>query len=213
MSAEQENDELEQRMHRHHEWESRLDQLYENLKVAQDFVWKREIENADRHFYDYCANFAGATVADTIKAVDFSTFHSGIRESIDKIVSEYIPQRLNMERPVKAIYYEYDPNNWWGGHFFACLDYVPVNFGDDEWACDWEEYFEGPTVPEYNDMIIDDLHIISWFLESDQSLGKFSYAVVRIYLEFARACFRTVCPVPICIGFHDQSDISRVFPD
>ena len=213
MNTEQEDKELEQRMNEHRECEDRLGQLYENLKVAQDFVWKRKLEDAERHFYAYCVKLAGATTAAAIMNVDFSEFRSKIREGVDKIIKEYTPQKAVDTRPVKAIYYEYDPDNEYDGSFFACLDYAPVDNGDDEWACDWEDNFDGPAIPEYEDMKIDGLGIHYCFLKNDVSLGKYSYAVVRIYLEFAKACFETHCPIPICIGFHDQSDISRVFPD
>ncbi len=190
------------------EYVNRLNQVYANLKVAREFVCQRNLENAESHFYDFCVKLAGVAIADAIRSVDFGEFRSEIKKGITEIMAGYISQRANSKRPVKAIYFEYDMDNDWDGVFFPCWKYSPIDENDDEWACYWEENFEGPAVPDFPDMGIDD-----WLFESDESVGKFSYAIVRIYIEFARAYFDVPCPVPVCIGFHDQSEISRVFPD
>lgn len=106
----------------------------------------------------------------------------------------------------RALYFEYDLDNDWGGDFFLCERYAPESAGDDDWACDWLADSPGPAFAEASKIYLE-----NHFDRTPMAKGSTLYLVARTVASFGRSCGAIhVQPPAVCIGFHDQSPVFRI---
>src|SRR5439155_14380269 len=92
---------------------------------------------------DACARLAGAPATKQIGAVSLRRFEGQLRSGLKRAMERAC------ELGAIAIYFEYDLDNDWEGHFFLCAEYVrqaeleSADEGED-WASDWIEEVPGP---------------------------------------------------------------------
>jgi hypothetical protein len=184
--------------------------FYKNLNDIQNLLYVKEFDKIEEKYLSLCSELAGIETAKAIASVDISCYQEKLAFQLENIVNEYLVNQTDSDNSdiIKAVYFEYDPDNDWSSSFFLCLDYLPLDEEDDDWACDWEVCLDGPNIPDFTN-----LNIEEHFLRTKKSLGKVTYAHARVIAAFARACNQVSCPIPICIGYHDQSTVTRIFKD
>lgn len=171
--------------------------LYNTLNEMQKAITDGSFVSLQNKLYENCIAQGEATLAEQIHNVDWEDFGQTFSQTIEKILS-----MKNSE--IKAIYYEYDTENNWCGALYACLSYNQLSEDDDDWACDWKEYFDLPDVPVYPQLKMD------LSLQNKKSLSVFLYAISILTGVCAKIVHQLHSPIPICIGFHDQSTITRL---
>lgn len=189
--------------------EDELEEFWKQIdgKLSRDIL-KKNLDELDKQYHAYCVKKSGQLIADQIAQVDFTDFGERISRTLKRILENLLPKSLKDGKPLKACYLEYDPLNRWVSEFFLCFDYAPAKNQDDEWAGDWDEMINGPKVPMFAK-----LKIYENFGEKDGSVGAYVYAHARVVIEFAKASREFTSPIPICIGYHDQAVVCRIFPD
>jgi hypothetical protein len=176
-------------------------------KLSRGLLTKT-LDELRNQYYKYCIKKSGEEIADQIAQVDFTTFREKVGLALKRIIEKELPKSQKENEPVKACLFEYDPCNKWYTGFYLCLEYTKAKNKDDDWAGEWKKDVKGPRVPSFAKMKIDEN-----FGVKENSLGAYVYAHARVVIEFTQACREFTSPVPICIGYHDQSGVSRVFPD
>jgi uncharacterized protein YndB with AHSA1/START domain len=174
------------------------DYLYELNLDLQDKSFN-EIENK---YYKICAKLSGAGRANKIKQMDDCDYVNELKSALKHAISN-----ANIHPAAKAIYFEYDLDNHWESTFFICNEYYPQEEEDEEWACDWEINFDGPSFLPFSE-----LYEMDGFDEDDSAMGSTMYLVARTVLALARAYdeLSVKATVPVCIAFHDQDPIYRI---
>lgn len=189
-----------------------LEALYETLDSIQDAIRNKQLKELREKVRQDCVAHGLRSIADELDSVDWSDFKREVSGIIDKIVETNDPK-------IKALYYEYDPDNEWSGYVFACLDYNKPDYekdfdnedsedwddldDSDDWACDWEDSYE-VNVPEYPKLALD------FSLEDMDALPPFLYAIVVLTDVMVEIVASRRTSIPICLGFHDQETITRL---
>ena len=133
------------------------------------------------------------------------------REKTEAAVVDALAKNPSLLESTKAIYYEYDTDNGWGGDFFFCTSYNPLSQEDDDWACDYEVSVEAPAAPELAGPEL-------VFANGDaEDYSLFFYALVEVTrnLALVEKSLKEKFPnLPrICVAFHDQDPITRLAKD
>lgn len=173
--------------------------IYSYLEEMQSDLFIGNLEEMERKYYDLCSQLAGNSMANRVQKINLDEYQKelerGITEALEVAECNF----------AKAIYFEYDLDNEWHSHFFICDQYNQLEDQDDDWACDWSDYLEGPTLPEFAEIYSE-----NGFDTTEIAMGITLYLVARTVVAFAKACRKVESKVPICIGFHDQDPIMRV---
>lgn len=174
------------------------------------------MDEVDEIYFKYCSKLSGETAVEKIREVDFTSYGKEIYKLLKKIFTKKIPASQKTDMPFNAVYFEFDSCNEWDGCFFLNYEYVPLSESKksedgDEWAGEWSEKDEmkGPSVPDFDKLQIDE----NFTGETPEDTGAYIYAHARIFIEFCRIAREFEPPVPLCIGYHDQAVVIRVFPD
>ena len=187
---------------------SLLDRLYDTVDDIQSLIFEKKTQEIETKYNAFCQSLAGQEITDRIAAVDLSSFRKQVDLTLKERIFGIISQKRDSDTPIKAVYFEYDPNNDWECFFFLCTNYLRAIENDDDWACDWITEIECPNIAGFAE-----LEFNKDPFDSEFCLGKLAYAQARLMLNFAEVCFQFTSQVPICIAFHDQSGITRIFSD
>ncbi len=170
--------------------------LYQGIDKIQQAIGKPELQLLRNEFYNHCDQ-NNKVVADKIGSISWNSYQQEMTKQLTTVLNS------KSRRSIKAVYYEYDPDNNWEGAIFACLSYNNDAYEDDDWACDWKKSIQAPNIPGYTSLGID----VS--LKTEQSAWIFLYAVLVLTETYSDIVHSLRANLPFCIGFHDQNPITR----
>jgi hypothetical protein len=176
-----------------------LERIEPDVRAAR---WAR-VETQGR---DACVRLAGPEAAKQVAAVSLHRFESELRSGLARSV------KSAREVGAIAVYFEYDLDNGWEGHFFLCGEYVPqveletADEGED-WASDWIEQVPGPVQRKLASIYASQ----GGFAETPEQAGRTAFLVARTVAAFGRAVEGLDTQgLAVCMAYHDQSNILRI---
>jgi len=176
--------------------------IFQYLEEMQEDVFSLSVSQIESKYYDVCRTLASSEDAEHIKLIPLDLYKEsmriGLKEALEIAESE----------EAKAIYFEYDLDNEWDSQFYVCDDYIPLEEEDDDWASDWTDEVEGPSLGE-----LADIYGENGFDSDKKAVGITLYLIARTVCSFISACGGLQSNIPICIGFHDQEPIMRTGRD
>jgi hypothetical protein len=178
------------------------DNVFEELDRMRPIANAERWTDLEREFEVVARRLASDVRADNIRTVDLTAYEAAL--------SKHLRQAYQAARAATAaaIYFEYDLDNGWDSTFFICGAYRPEAAADDDWACDWESDFPGPSLDSFAALYAQN----RGFAESPFATGSSLFLVARTVASFGRAALQAgTPPCVLCIGFHDQSPIQRLF--
>ncbi|MEH7352131.1 hypothetical protein V7150_00940 [Neobacillus drentensis] len=175
--------------------------IFEYLDELQVDLREKNLEEIQEKYFNICSELAGNERANKIKQIDLNEYvyelKTGLKESI----------KIAQEQRAKAIYFEYDLDNKWDSAFFICEEYSPLEDEDDDWASDWTDDFEGPSLESFGD-----IYELDGFDSNDAAIGSTIFLVTRTVTSFTQAYkgLSAESSIAVCIAFHDQDPIIRI---
>ena len=165
------------------------------------YINEKNWNSLEEDFRKVSLLLAGAKTVESISEIGTIEYESELKKTM---ASAY---KKAENTSAKAIYFEYDLDNYWSSNFFICPEYNNREVGDEDWACDWIEEVEGPDFDPFAD-IYKSSH---GFDVTDRDKGITLYLVARTVAVFGR-CSEDFSDKPfvLCMGFHDQSPIMRI---
>jgi len=169
--------------------------IYDFLDMLQEQLQTLSLSEIEKYYDALCRILAEEAVANLIKELSLDEYQAqlaqGLKESAEQVLAGI----------GTAIYFEYDMDDNWRGSFYLCTEYVP---GEDDWACEWEEVVEGPSLKEFGALIMQ-----HGFDKNDTSIGVTMYLVARTVCTFVKAVdsVKEAKSIPLAIAFHDQDSI------
>jgi len=151
-------------------------------------------------FARVCEVLAGRSQTARVAALDFASYGQELSAALHGVLAR---PTLSSAR---ALYFEYELDNAWRGHFYLCDAYSPEADADDAWACDWIDDANGPSFRAASQ-----LYLENHFDDTELAKGSTLYLVARTVAAFGRACTRLELPrIALCIAFHEQEPIVRI---
>lgn len=176
--------------------------LFSILEEGESFIRKQDWQGLEILGFESCSRLSGSMIAEEIQSVDLSYYQASLHDGISLAL-----HRATTET-AKAIYFEYDLDNHWQSAFFICTTYHPRSFEDDDWACEYSSYFQSVGQPEFGRLYQ------PGFSTSEFTVGVNTFLILRTIAAFGRAYTEgSITTIPICMGFHDQSNVTRINVD
>lgn len=174
--------------------------IYEYIADLRPLIAAQNWSQLERVTRDHCARLAGREQTERIDRLDFPAYARSLDDAYKKAAKRF--SRCD----ARALYFEYNLDNFWQSGFFICQGYTPASEQDDDWACDWIDESDGPDFPEAGD-----LYEENHFDRTDMAKGSTLYLVGRTVAAFGRS-FEThpITADAVCIAFHDQDPVMRV---
>ena len=94
-------------------------QVAEFLEGIEPDVRAARWDRVEAQGRDACERLAGKAAAKEIGTVSLSRYEGQLRSAPKRAV------KMAGKFEVPAVYFEYDLDNGWQGHFFLCREYVP----------------------------------------------------------------------------------------
>ena len=172
----------------------------ESLSRFPKFVAKRNFDGLESIYSNQAREWSGRSLARKIGEVDLETYQARLALGLAEA------ERSAEEHRAPAVYFEYDVNNGWDGRFFVCGAYAPPSAGDESWAEEFIEEFEGPGVPEFGRLLQE-----FGFERTDQAKGCTLYMIARTVASLGR-CADPGSPgrAALCIGYRGQTPLLRI---
>ena len=177
--------------------------IFDYIDDMQPFVRNGEWDSLEESYRAVCEKLAGTVQAKKVEALDFPSYENKLRSALS-----HAAQRL-VRTGTKALYFEYDMDNAWRSGFFLCHTYNPQEVGNDEWACEYADDFEGPDFEAAGDVYLED---DGTFDETKKAMGTTLYLIARTVAAFGR-CVESMEfeATAVCLAFHDQDPVVRIF--
>jgi len=175
--------------------------IYEHIAHMDGRVKDADWDGLEHEFRSLAIRLAGQDEANLIHSLDFPDYEHRLRDPFQQALSK------SRSSPVKAIYFEYDLDNSWHSAFYLCTSYDPQALENDDWPCDFQDVIPGPDFPAAG--LAYRRH---GFNKTQIASGITLYLVARTVAAFGRIV--TAAPrrnKPICIAFHDQDPITRIW--
>jgi hypothetical protein len=179
-------------------WE-RFGELFDEMKPH---IASSDWQGLERHYADMAMQMSGSEAHGAIHDIVLEDYEQALKETLDRAFV-----RLAETQGI-AVYFEYDIDNDWQSYFFLYDHYLPESEGDDEWAVSWKQDIEGPDLPVFTELC----ETFGGFdVEDDAQIGVTLYLIARTTASFGRALEGLTVPdVAICMGYHDQGDLTRI---
>lgn len=175
--------------------------IYDYLDLLQKDIQAFPIEEIEQRYFDICTQLCGT---DLVKAIQFVSLKD-YQQSLQDLLTQGLTTAHSAS--AKAIYFEYDLDNNWNSTLFICENYSPLEEDDDEWACEWIDEINGPSLESFGK-----LYESHGFDDTNEAIGSTLYLVVRTVLAYMRAYHEVNASaiMNVCIGFHDQDPVMRI---
>lgn len=178
--------------------------IFVSIKKMKPWINNKDWKGLESNYFTLCQTHAGKEMAERIQSLDLNSYENSLSLALEESVKKA------QELSAQAIYFEYDIDNDWQSYFYLCTEYAPESDGDEDWACDWEEYIEGPTQSEISSIFEE-----NGFDGDDSIVSITSYLIARTVASFGRCVESFVQKndlkkLPICIAFHGQDPIMRI---
>jgi len=175
--------------------------IFEYLDLMREHLKEQDWDETESKYRELAVKMCGEKLAGRIAKVDLSEYQDALCESLSKAVE----QAENLT--AKAVYFEYDIDNDWQGVFLICPDYLPESEEDDDWACEWDDEVEGPSLTPFAKIY----KKYGAYGDDEKGNGVTLFLIARTVCTFARCVDQLASTqVAICIGFHDQDPIWRI---
>lgn len=174
----------------------RIDEQLEEMKA---YIARTDWDGLENNARKRAEKLAGKEITAKIAAVDMSAYSEQLEDAMKDIFESA------EEQDAAAVYFEYDMEHQWSSTFFVCPDYQPEDEEDDEWARESDEELDGPDCPELAEFFE------SEFDTSAREQGINGYLIARTVAAFGR-CAETMPDgeFAVCIGYHDQDQVTRI---
>ncbi|MEK4029363.1 hypothetical protein MKZ02_12620 [Pseudobacillus sp. FSL P4-0506] len=175
--------------------------IFEQLEELQKDLNEKTLDEIEVKYYQLCLKLAGIKLSNEIKEVDLYAYTDELKIGLNKALD------IAKSESAKAIYFEYDLDNNWDSTFFICEEYSPLEDNEEDWACDWIEDLEGPSLERFSE-----IYSKNGFDGSNVAIGSTIYLVTRTVVSYVKVFkeLSSTSSIPVCIAFHDQDPILRV---
>ncbi|UAT29026.1 hypothetical protein [Pseudobacillus badius] len=180
----------------------KMDLIYDYLDDIQGDIFSLDRKELEKKYFEICKHTVNKDIAQKIQQVDLNNYTASLIQKFQQILQHSAIKDLT------AIYFEYDIDNNWEGTFFPCPDYISLSEEDDDWAADWIEVVDGPSLPPFSE-----IYDQYGGFEEDDEAGVTIYLIVRTILAFMASAQFVNTDVPVCIAYHDQDPIIRIKED
>lgn len=172
--------------------------IYDQLDELHIQLRTYPLSQIEEYYYTRCCEVAGEDVGHTIKNLSLDEYEKQLKEGLQHSLT-----RIQSGEGC-AIYFEYDMDNNWQSSFYLCTEYVP---NEDEWACEWEDVLEGPSLSNFGEII---MHY--GFDKNETSVAVTMYLIARTVCAFSDVVnsVKEAKRVPIAISYHDQDGIYHI---
>jgi len=179
-------------------WE-RFNELFDEMK---HYIRNRDWQGLEDHYAEMATRMSGSEAQRAVLGVALSDYEESLKEVLARAF-----ERLAAVGGT-AVYFEYDIDNDWQSYCFLYDHYRPESEGDDDWAVPWKEDIEGPDLPVFTEMY----QTFGGFdVRDDTQVGVTLYLIARTTACFGRALESLTVPnVAVCLGYHDQGDLTRM---
>lgn len=175
--------------------------IFDYLDELQVDLKERNLEELEEKYLNRCIQLAGTERANKIRQTNLNDYKKELKMGLDQSI------KIAIELDSKAVYFEYDLDHNWESAFYICEEYNPLENGDDDWACNWTEDIEGPSLEQFGE-----IYELDGFDRSNIAIGTTIYLIARTVISYIRALneLPNQISIPICIAFHDQDPIIRI---
>lgn len=175
--------------------------IFEHLDELQVELRRKKLEEIEEKYFNICSKLAGPDRANTIKQISLNQYVNDLKLGLEQSI------KIAQKQTARAIYFEYDLDNNWDSAFFICKEYSSLEDEDDDWASDWNEDLEGPSLEEFAD-----IYELDGFDSNEAAIGSTIYLVARTVISYAKAYqeLSDESSIAVCIAFHDQDPIIRI---
>ena len=175
--------------------------VFDELSNMQKLIFNNNWGEFEKHYHSLCESYS----PDLAKQIA-----SGESQYLtDRIFGSYCKAlKKARKNNAKAIYYEYDLDNDWKTAFFVCPEYYPINEKNDDWACHWLSDHIAPGIHDFGKIYAK----LGGFCNSDENTAVTLYMIART-TSILNSIIQRKPPqnINICIGFHDQDPIHRIY--
>ncbi|MFU1994063.1 hypothetical protein [Priestia megaterium] len=173
--------------------------IFNCLDELQVELFQGSTGEIEAKYYELCSTVVEGDAAKRIRNINLDTFQTQLKSSLEEAL--YIAN----EQSGKAIYFEYDMENYWESAFFVCDEYSRLSEEDDNWASDWIEEIEGPSHKEFAQIYQE-----NGFNATEKAKAITLFLIVRTLVAFWIVANSIKVDIPLCIGFHAQDPIMRI---
>lgn len=172
--------------------------IYAGLEEMRTLINDADWERLESEFKDRCIRLDPSAAA-RVGAIEVGAYRHALRAGLAAIEAQ-------VTDVVRAVYWEFDPDNDWQSAFFACRSYRAEVDADDDWAADFEDssVVIGPPFPAFAREFAQ-----GWDRDA-ASMARNLYLVARTIAALAAASANWAAEVPLCAGYHDQDRVYRV---
>jgi hypothetical protein len=181
--------------------------IYQHIDLMLPYINRRDWTSLEAEYKQLATRLAGPEVANAISSVEIVEYETALRNAMASAYEKIEQSSAAKAIAAKAIYFEYDLDNFWQSNFFICQDYNSLVAADEDWACDWIEEVKGPEFQAFAELY-DSTH---GFDTTDLDKGTTLYLVARTVAAFGRCAEHfLIKPYALCLAFHDQDPIMRI---
>ncbi|RIW34300.1 hypothetical protein D3H55_10000 [Bacillus salacetis] len=175
--------------------------IFEHLDELQVDLRRKSPDEIEEKYFNICSRLAGPDRANTINQIALNQYEKELRQGLEQSI------KIAEKQTARAIYFEYDLDNKWDSAFFICEEYTPLEDEDDDWASDWSENVEAPSLEGFGT-----IYEVDGFDGNDIAIGSTIYLVARTVIAFTRAYISISHEnsIAVCIAFHGQDPIFRI---
>lgn len=169
--------------------------IYNYLKHLQQDIFRLSPQEIEKKYFEVCKELTDSASVQKIFGLSMKDYEKELDLCFQKVMNDE-------QEEFKAIYFEYDMDNEWSSRYYLCTEYYEIKEENEDWACEWDTYVEGPNLP--------------LFTQIYEETGGFDLAgtvlclIVKTVVSFLRVVQKYDAPMPVCIGYHDQDPIMRM---
>jgi hypothetical protein len=179
--------------------DDRIESMRTRIETMRAWIARRDWHGLEARAETAC-RLLDPVATDAIADIDLTSYEDRLADGLRTAGAQGSSQ-------VRAMYWEFDPDNGWSSAFFSCLAYSPERRADDDWASDFDDsrVLPGPDQPALAAQFAS-----SWDA-TPEIASRNAYLIARTIAAFGRAAASAWdAPIPLCAGYHDQDRVFRV---
>ncbi|MFC5774101.1 hypothetical protein [Ectobacillus antri] len=176
--------------------------IFDYLDEMQSDIVSLNTVELEQKYFNVCVQISGKDMAEQIKNINTTHYQELLGEAFTKAI------KSSLDSETKAIYFEYDMDNNWKGTYYLCTEYYPLSEENDDWACEWEESIAGPCLLEFSN-----LYDNKGGFNNSLNIGVTLYLIARTVVVFREIATKFNINLPLCIAYHDQDPIMRIYEE
>ena len=174
--------------------------IFTELEIMQKRMLLSDWEGFSKRYFSQC-NSHDPVLADQIHRANLDTYRDAVSDAFESAL------KISIDQKCEAIYFEYDLDNSWNSSFFTCPDYNPLDFDDDDWACEFNN-----VIPAGSQLLFANIYDdTDNFCSTDAATDTTLYLIARTTELLNNVVTgHKLLGTNICLGFHDQNPIHRL---